>query len=129
MKCLVVDDSSITRRILVNSLRQMGFLDILEATDGRHALEVCTADVDIVLTDWNMPVMAGVELVRSLRARPDLAGIPVLLVTSRNAKDDVIEAAAAGVNGYIVKPFQPEVLRQKLSELLSPPEAATGTDG
>jgi len=128
MKCLVVDDSGITRRILINSLRAIGFQDIIEATDGAQALEVCTPDVDIVLTDWNMPGMPGVELIRNLRADPKLADIPILLVTARNAKDDVIEAAAVGVNGYIIKPFKPEVLRLKLEEILTPKQG-TGTDG
>ena len=129
MKCLVVDDSAITRRILVNSLRQIGFRQIVEATDGKQALELCAADVDVVITDWNMPGMPGVELVRSLRANPDLARIPVLLVTARNGKDDVVEAANAGVNGYIVKPFTPDTLKGKLEELLAGRPPATGTEG
>ena len=117
MKCLVVDDSAITRRILVNSLRRVGFDQIIEAMDGKQALNVCTPDVDVVITDWNMPNMAGVELVRSLRANAELAGIPVLLVTARNGKDDVVEAANAGVDGYVVKPFTPDTLKAKLEEI------------
>jgi two-component system chemotaxis response regulator CheY len=128
MKCLVVDDSAITRRILSNSLRQVGFDHILEARDGKQALQVCTPDVDVVITDWNMPIMPGVELVRSLRANADLAGIPVLLVTSRNAKDDVVEAANAGVDGYIVKPFTPETLKAQIEAILHRRDA-TGTEG
>jgi two-component system, chemotaxis family, chemotaxis protein CheY len=128
MKCLVVDDSAITRRILVNSLRSIGFTKIVEAVDGKQALEVCTSDVDIVVTDWNMPGMPGVELIRSLRANPDMAGIPVLLITARSAKEDVIEAASAGVDGYVIKPFTPEVLKAKIEEVLSRTRA-TGTDG
>jgi two-component system chemotaxis response regulator CheY len=127
MKCLVVDDSAITRRILANSLRLVGFTEIVEAVDGKQALEVCTPDVSVVLTDWNMPGMAGVELVRSLRANPDLAAIPVLLITSRNGKEDVVEAANAGVNGYIIKPFTPDVLKAKLEEVL-PSQEKTGTE-
>ncbi len=132
MKCLVVDDSAITRRILAISLRQVGFDQILEAMDGKQALAMCTPDVDVVITDWNMPNMPGVELVRSLRANADLAGIPVLLVTARNAKDDVVEAANAGVDGYIVKPFTPETLKAKLEEILQrrgATDAGTGTEG
>ena len=128
MKCLVVDDSAITRRILVNSLRTIGFTKIVEAVDGKQALEVCTADVDIVVTDWNMPGMPGVELVRSLRANTELAGIPVLLITARSGKEDVIEAAAAGVDGYVIKPFTPEVLKAKIEEVMGR-SRATGTDG
>jgi two-component system chemotaxis response regulator CheY len=129
MKCLVVDDSAITRRILANNLRLIGFDAILEAIDGAQALEVCTPDVDVVITDWNMPGMSGVELVRSLRARPEYAGIPVILVTSRNAKDDVVEAAGAGVNGYVIKPFTPDVLKLKIDEVLEGNGRRTGTDG
>ena len=119
MKCLVVDDSAMTRRILLNSLRTIGITDTLEAVDGKQALEMCTAGVDLVITDWNMPGMTGVDFVRGLRANPDLAAIPVLLVTSRNAKDDVVEAVNAGVNGYIIKPFTPEVLRTNIEGVLS----------
>jgi two-component system chemotaxis response regulator CheY len=142
MKCLVVDDSAITRRILVNNLRAIGFAHILEATDGKQALEICTPDVDIVLTDWNMPGMAGVDLVRSLRTNPALRDIPVLLITARTAREDVIEAASAGVNGYVIKPFSSEVLKLKIEETLErvrppggqrsddvSPAAGTGTEG
>ncbi|MCC6651177.1 MAG: response regulator [Candidatus Eisenbacteria bacterium] len=127
MKCLVVDDSAITRRILVNSLRTIGFTKILEAGDGKQALELCDGTVDVVLTDWNMPGMAGVELVRSLRANPEFASLPVLLITSRNGKEDVVEAANAGIDGYIVKPFTPEILKLKIEEVLHR-DSATGTD-
>lgn len=128
MKCLVVDDSAITRRILVNSLRAIGFTQIVEANDGKHALDLFTPDVDIVLTDWNMPGMAGVELIRSLRANPELNNIPMLIITSRTGRDDVVEAANAGVNGYVIKPFTPDVLRTKIEEVLARVKA-TGTDG
>jgi two-component system chemotaxis response regulator CheY len=129
MKCLVVDDSGITRRILVNSLKTIGFGEILEATNGKQALELCTADVDIVLTDWNMPGMAGVDLVRSLRTNPSLRDIPVLLVTARTAREDVIEAASAGVNGYVIKPFTPDVLAQKIEETLQRARSSAGDEG
>jgi two-component system, chemotaxis family, chemotaxis protein CheY len=128
MKCLVVDDSAITRRILVNHLRTGGFTTILEAIDGKQALDLCTPDVDIVITDWNMPGMPGVELVRSLRANTELASIPVLLITARSCKDDVVEAANAGVDGYVIKPFTPDVLKQKIEEVLARGRA-TGTEG
>jgi two-component system chemotaxis response regulator CheY len=128
MKCLVVDDSAITRRILVNSLRTIGFTKIIEAGDGKQALELCTPDVDVVITDWNMPGMPGVELVRSLRSNPEFASIPMLLITARNGKDDVVEAASAGVDGYIIKPFTPDVLKNKLDEVLER-QGKTGTEG
>lgn len=118
MKCLVVDDSAITRRILVNSLRSIGFNEIVEAGDGKQALNLCDTTVDVVLTDWNMPGMAGVELVRAIRANPEFNALPVLLITSRNGKEDVVEAANAGIDGYIVKPFTPEVLRTKIEEVM-----------
>jgi len=128
MKCLVVDDSAINRRILINHLRQIGFTHIVEAADGKQALQLCSADVDVVITDWNMPVMAGVDLARSLRSHEEFATIPVLLVTARNARDDVVEAADAGIDGYIVKPFTPETLKAKIEAILARRDA-TGTDG
>lgn len=129
MKALVVDDSGITRRILVNTLSAIGFTEILEASDGKAALDLLTPGIDIIITDWNMPGMAGIELTRNLRSNPDWAKVPILLITGRNVKADVIEAAQAGVSGYIVKPFTRDMLRQKVDELLPTDEPATGTDG
>jgi two-component system chemotaxis response regulator CheY len=137
MKCLVVDDSAFTRRILVNSLESMGFTLILEAADGAQAMERCTPDVVLVVTDWNMPGMSGVELVRSLRAKPELASIPVLIVTARTTREDMLEAADAGVDAYVLKPFTPDVLRKRALEAMqrggagadSGSEPATGTGG
>ena len=131
MKCLVVDDSAITRRILVNSLRNIGFDKIVEAADGKLALDLCDTTFDVVITDWNMPNMAGVELVRNLRANPDFAHLPILLVTARNLKEDVVEAVNAGISGFVIKPFTPEVLKIKIDEILSRRDdaKATGTEG
>ncbi len=137
MKCLVVDDSSLTRRILVNSLKQMGFETVLEAADAEAAITQCTADLALIMTDWNMPGMSGVDLVRKIRQDPALVHIPVLLVTARHIKDDMSEATRAGVSGFVVKPFTPDILTRKIQELMNaarpaadaPPEAATGTDG
>lgn len=117
-KCLVVDDSAITRRILVNSLRAAGFAQVIEATDGRQALQLCDTSIDIVVTDWNMPGMNGVDLVRSLRANPAFASLRILLISARNEREDVVEAARAGVDGYMVKPFTPDTLRAKIEEML-----------
>ena len=132
MKCLVVDDSPITRGILVRALRTIGFENVVEAADGRQALAACDASTDIVVTDWNMPDVSGLEFVRNLRNDPAYAALPVLLVTSRSLRDDQTEAARAGVDGYLVKPFTPEMLRAKIEEVFSlraEPGGATGTDG
>lgn len=128
LKCLIVDDSAITRRILVNSLHAIGCRSILEAVDGGRALALCTPDVDLILTDWNMPGLSGQELVQGLRANPDLAAIPVLLVTTRSGKDDVAQAMSAGVDGYILKPFTPEALATSIADVL-PRRRRTGTGG
>ncbi len=132
MKCLVVDDSSSTRGILAHTLRTIGFEHVVEAADGRDAFAACDADTDIVVTDWNMPQVDGLEFVRKLRADPRYAGLPVLLVTSRSLKDDMLEAARVGVDGYLVKPFTPETLRAKLEEVFAlrgHDGGATGTNG
>lgn len=128
MKFLVVDDSAVTRRIIVNALNRLGHGDIVEAADGQSALAKCDESIEVIVTDWNLPGMSGVEMIRTLRANPTMADVPVLLVTARNVKQDVVEAAQAGVNAYIVKPFTLEVFANKLNEVLAPPEAATGTD-
>ena len=129
MKALVVDDSGITRRILVHTLQSIGFTEVLEAVDGKSAIELLAPGLDIIITDWNMPGMAGIELIRTLRQNPDYENIPILLITSRNLKSDVVEAAQAGVSSYIMKPFTREMLREKIDELLPSDGNATGTDG
>jgi two-component system chemotaxis response regulator CheY len=128
VKCLIVDDSVIMRRILVNSLHAIGWTEIVEAADGEQALALCSADIHLVLTDWNMPGMSGVEFIRSLRSNPATASVPVLLVTSRSNKSDVTEAELAGVDGYVMKPFTPDVLKANIETVLSRRER-TGTDG
>ena len=115
MKFLVVDDSSTMRRIIKNSLKRIGFEDIVEAENGRDALEKLT-DVDIILTDWNMPEMDGLEFVK--RVRTSNKAIPILMVTTNAAKDDIVEALKHGVNNYIVKPFTPETLKEKVEAVL-----------
>jgi two-component system chemotaxis response regulator CheY len=115
MKFLVVDDSSTMRRIIKNSLKRIGFEDIVEAENGRDALEKL-ADVDIILTDWNMPEMDGLEFVK--RVRSSDSKIPILMVTTNAAKDDIVEALKNGVNNYIVKPFTPETLKEKVETVL-----------
>ena len=118
MKFLIVDDSATMRRIVVNSLAKLGYTDCLQAEDGRDALSKFDASVNMVITDWNMPRMSGTELAAALRARPDGQSVPILMVTARSERDDIVEALAAGVNNYIVKPFTPQVLKEKIDGLV-----------
>ncbi|RMH11883.1 MAG: response regulator [Gemmatimonadetes bacterium] len=118
MKFLVVDDSATMRRIVVNSLNRIGFSDCVEAGDGAEALEAFDASVDFVITDWNMPNMGGLDFVRALRARPEGKTVPILMVTTRSVREDIIQAAQAGVNNYVVKPFTPQVLKEKIDAVL-----------
>jgi two-component system chemotaxis response regulator CheY len=120
MRVLVVDDSSTMRRIIVNTLKKLGYEDTLEAGDGREALRSLTATpADVVVTDWNMPEMTGPEFVEALRANPSHTHVPVLMVTTQASQEDVIVALRAGVNDYLVKPFTPDALKDKLQSLLS----------
>lgn len=123
MKFLVVDDSATMRRIVVNSLQRIGYTDIVEAEDGLDALNKYDASIGFVVTDWNMPNMTGTELVQSLRQRDDGRTVPVLMVTARSVREDIITALEAGVNNYIVKPFTPQVLKEKIDSLIVAPAA------
>ncbi len=123
MKFLVVDDSATMRRIVVNSLQRIGFSDIVEAGDGREALEKYDPSVGFVITDWNMPNMSGTDLARALRERADGKGVPILMVTARSTREDIISALEAGVSNYIVKPFTPQVLKEKIDQLTAEPVA------
>ena len=124
MKILVVDDSATMRRILVNSLQRIGFTDCVEAGDGREAIDKFDASIQFVITDWNMPTMSGIDLARSLRALPDGKSVPILMVTTRSVKEDIMSAIQAGVNNYIVKPFTPQVLKEKIDAVLNGQAAA-----
>ncbi len=116
---LFVEDSPTMRRIIANSLRQVGFDDIIEAENGVDALEkVEGRKIDLVVTDWNMPEMNGAELVKTLREMPAYAEVPIVMITTRGMKDDVMTAMKLGVNGYIVKPFTPEILQEKLRSII-----------
>lgn len=115
MKFLVVDDSSTMRRIIKNSLKRIGYEDVEDAENGREALEKLSG-IDIILTDWNMPEMDGLEFVKQVRAQNKT--IPILMVTTNAAKDDIVEALKNGVNNYIVKPFTPETLKEKVETVL-----------
>ncbi len=118
-KILVADDSSTMRRILKMTLARCGFNDVTEAADGQEAIQLCeNAQFDCVLTDWNMPNMDGLELIKRLRSLPSYGKVPIMMVTTEGAKDDVIEALTCGANAYIVKPFTPETLKAKMAELL-----------
>ena len=125
MRFLVVDDSATMRRILVNSLQRIGFPDTVEAEDGQQALEKFDASISFVITDWNMPVMSGIELARTLRAHGPGKTVPILMVTTRSVREDIVTAVEAGVNSYIVKPFTPQVLKEKIDQVLSSAGAPT----
>jgi len=118
MKFLVVDDSATMRRIVINSLQRIGFSDTVEAGDGQEALAKFDSSVGFVITDWNMPNMSGTDFTKVLRSRPDGAQVPILMVTARSVKEDILTAMEAGVNNYIVKPFTPQVLKEKIDALL-----------
>lgn len=120
MKILVVDDFSTMRRIVRNLLVELGFSGqlIQEADDGENALVMLKSQpFDMVVTDWNMPNMTGIDLLRAIRAEAALKGLPVLMVTAENNRDQIIAAAQAGVNGYIVKPFTAATLQEKLTKI------------
>lgn len=120
MKILVVDDFSTMRRIVRNLLVELGFSGplIQEADDGENAMVMLKSQpFDMVVTDWNMPNMTGIDLLRAIRAEASLKGLPVLMVTAENNRDQIIAAAQAGVNGYIVKPFTAATLQEKLTKI------------
>ncbi len=122
MKILVVDDFSTMRRIIKNLLRDLGFNNTDEADDGLTALPMLkTGKYDLLVTDWNMPGMQGIDLLKAVRAESDetLKNIPVLMVTAEQKKEQIIEAAQAGVNGYIVKPFTALILKEKLEKIFA----------
>jgi two-component system chemotaxis response regulator CheY len=118
MKILVVDDFSTMRRIIKNLLRDLGFTNISEADDGQTALPLLqNGDFDFLVTDWNMPGMTGIDLLKAVRADERLQTMPVLMVTAEAKKDQIVEAAQAGVNGYVVKPFTAETLKEKIEKI------------
>lgn len=120
MKLLVVDDSSTMRRIIKNTLSRLGYTEILEGENGVQGWEVMDAnsDINVLITDWNMPEMNGLELVKKVRADDRFKEIPIIMVTTEGGKAEVIIALKAGVNNYIVKPFTPQVLKEKLEAVL-----------
>ncbi len=120
MKLLVVDDSSTMRRIIKNTLARLGHKDILEGADGVEGWRELDAnpDIDMLITDWNMPEMNGLELVKKVRADDRFKDLPIIMVTTEGGKAEVITALKAGVNNYIVKPFTPQVLKEKLGAVM-----------
>lgn len=120
VKLLVVDDSSTMRRIIKNTLERLGHTDILEAEHGVEAWDLLSQndDVKVVITDWNMPEMNGLELVKKIRAEQKYEDMPIIMVTTEGGKAEVITALKSGVNNYIVKPFTPQVLKEKLEDVL-----------
>ncbi len=121
LKFLIVDDSQTMRRIVANSLKNLGYEDFVEAGDGKEALLKLASDdtLNFVITDWNMPVLSGLELIKAIRSDEKMENIPVLMVTTRGVKDDIIEALKAKVNNYVVKPFTPTILREKIDQILA----------
>lgn len=115
MKILVVDDFSTMRRITINILAGLDYKDVEEAEDGNEAIKILeNHDFDFVITDWNMPNMSGLELLQKIRGNEKLAKIPVLMVTAESTRSQIVMAAKAGVNGYVVKPFTHKVLQEKI---------------
>ena len=118
MKILIVDDFSTMRRIIKNLLRDLGFTNTQEADDGATALPMLqNGNFDFLITDWNMPGMQGIDLLKNVRADPNLSSLPVLMVTAEAKREQIVEAAQSGVNGYIVKPFTAQTLEEKINKI------------
>ncbi len=125
MAILVVDDFSTMRRIVKNLLQELGYQNIQEADDGTTALPMLkSGNFDFLITDWNMPNMPGLQLLKEVRADARLAQLPVLMVTAEAKREQIVEAAQAGVSGYIIKPFTAETLKEKLAKILQSRAAA-----
>ena len=119
MKFLVVDDFSTMRRIIKNLLHDLGYPNVSEADDGKTALPMLQqGGFDFLISDWNMPGMSGLDLIKAVRSDEKLAKLPVLMLTAEAKREQIIEAAQAGVNGYVIKPFTAETLKEKLDKIL-----------
>ncbi|MGD8588743.1 MAG: chemotaxis response regulator CheY [Chromatiales bacterium] len=124
MKILIVDDFSTMRRIIKNLLRDLGFTNTHEADDGTTALPMLQkGSYDFLVSDWNMPGMTGIDLLKAVRSDEKLANLPVLMVTAESKREQIIEAAQAGVNGYVVKPFTAGTLEEKINKIFERVEA------
>lgn len=118
MKILIVDDFSTMRRIIKNLLRDLGFTNTVEADDGQTALPKLQAGgIDFLVTDWNMPGMTGLDLLKAVREDANLMSLPVLMVTAEAKREQIVEAAQAGVNGYVIKPFTAATLKEKIDKI------------
>lgn len=118
IRILVVDDFSTMRRIIKNILRQLGFNNVVEADDGTTAWDILNKDrIEFIISDWNMPQMTGIELLRKVRASEEFGDLPFLMVTAEAQQENIIEAVQARVSNYIVKPFTPEVMKQKIDKI------------
>ena len=116
---LFVEDSPTMRRIIANSLKRLGYTDIIEAENGVDALDKIEGKtIELLVTEWNMPEMNGADTVKNIRAMPEYETLPIVMITTRGMKDDVMKAMKLGVNGYVIKPFTPEILRTKLEAIL-----------
>ena len=119
MKFLVVDDFSTMRRIIKNLLHDLGYANVAEADDGNTALPMLQqGEYDFLITDWNMPGMPGLDLLKAVRADAKLKGMPVLMLTAESKREQIVEAAQAGVNGYVIKPFTAVTLKEKIDKIL-----------
>ncbi|MBI3771246.1 MAG: chemotaxis response regulator CheY [Gammaproteobacteria bacterium] len=124
MKILIVDDFSTMRRIIKNLLRDLGFNNTHEADDGQTALPMLqVGKFDFLITDWNMPGMQGIDLLKAVRADANLASLPVLMVTAEAKREQIVEAAQAGVSGYVIKPFTAATLKEKIDKIFERIEA------
>lgn len=119
MRILIVDDSATMRRIIRNNLKAMGYDAVVEAENGQSALaKLASERIELVITDWSMPVMTGLELIHAIRSNPAHANLPVLMLTAVCQREDIVQAIQAGINGYIVKPFEPDTLKAKIQQVL-----------
>ncbi len=120
MRILVVDDSSTMRRIIINTLNKIGYSDYAEASNGREGCEKLAADsFDLIITDWNMPEMSGVDFIRAVRANDQTKHLPVIMVTTNAAQGDIVQALDAGVNNYVVKPFTPDTIKERIQAAIN----------
>ncbi len=121
LKFLIVDDSVTMRRIVINSLKNLGYENYVEAADGKEAMAKLGIDptINFIITDWNMPNMSGLEFTKAVRGDANFQNIPILMVTTRGVKEDIVEALQAKVSNYVVKPFTPQVLKEKIEQTLA----------
>ena len=126
IKILIVDDSITIRRIITNALKTVGFTDTIEASNGKEALEkLPNGKVDFIITDWNMPEMNGLDFIKIVRSNPLYSSMPILMITTRGTEHDVVEALQAKVNSYIMKPFTPQELKEKIEGILKTVQVIT----